>query len=266
MSVEAVSIPSQTAATQHSDRVFYACMAALLFAVAVIGFGPNSVGILAGTRPEPPARVHVHAALMASWLVLLLVQTSLVATGRIAVHQKLGFASFVLAPAMFLAMLWLTFAPYYLFLAAGPQSAPASPPPLDVAARGVAFSLFVQGRAALLFAIFYTWAALARRTAPETHKRMMLMATLVVIDAALGRMSWLHGWTGIADADGYTIVHLYQLMLLAPAVVYDLVRFGRVHAAYLIGVGLFLPFVIATHVLWNHPAWQRAVGALFGIG
>jgi hypothetical protein len=53
--------------------------------------------------------------------------------------------------------------------------------------------------------------------------------------------------------------------LLAPAVVYDLVRFGRVHKAYLIGIGLFLPFAVATHVLWNLPVWRRAVGAALGI-
>jgi hypothetical protein len=128
----------------------------------------------------------------------------------------------------------------------------------------VAFSLFVQGRAAVLFAIFYAWAVLARRTAPETHKRMMVLATFAVIDAALGRMSWLPGYGG-SPTQSYTIIHFYQLLLLAPAVVYDVVRFGRVHKAYLIGIGLFLPFVLATHVLWDLPAWRRAVGAALGI-
>jgi hypothetical protein len=266
MSVDALSIPSPPAAAQRADRFFYLGMAAWFVAVAAIGFGPRSVGILSGTLPNPPVIVHVHAALMASWLVLLLVQTSLMATGRRSAHQKLGVVSFVLAPMMFIAMLMLTFAPYFFFLTAGQQAAPAPPPPLDLVARGTAFSLFVQGRAALLFAIFYTWAVSVRRTVPETHKRMMIMATLVLIDAALGRMGWLTGFTSIADERGYTIVHVYQLLLLAPAVVYDLVRFGRVHRAYVIGVALFLPFAVATHVLWDHEGWRRAVGALFGLG
>jgi hypothetical protein len=266
LSVEAVSIPSQIAAAQRADRFIYLGMAALFVAVAAIGFGPRSIGILSGTLPNPPAIVHVHAALMASWLVLLLVQTSLMETGRRSVHQKLGVVSFVLAPLMFVAMLVLTFAPYYIFLSAGPQPATGTPPPLDLVARGTVFSLFVQGRAALLFAVFYVWAVVARRNAPETHKRMMIMATLVLIDAALGRMGWLTGFTSIVEGRSYTIVHIYQLLLLAPAIVYDLVRFGRVHRAYVVGVALFLPFAIATHALWNHAGWQRAVGALFGIG
>ena len=264
MSAESVSLPSLSATAQRADRFFYVAMAALFVAVAAIGFGPRSVGILSGALPNPAALVHLHAALMASWLVLMLVQTSLVATGRRATHQKVGVVSFVLAPLMFLAMLALTFAPYYLF-SSTPEAATAALPPLDFVARGTVFSLFVQGRAALLFAVFYVWAVVARRNAPETHKRVMIMATLVLIDAALGRMTWLTGFTSIADGGSYTIVHVYQLLLLAPAILYDLLRFGRVHSAYLIGVGLFLPFAIATHALWNHDGWQRAVGALFGI-
>jgi hypothetical protein len=200
---------------------------------------------------------------MASWLLLLLAQTSLMATGRGALHQTLGRISFVLAPLMLGMMLLLTFRLYYVLFTAG-ADALGPPPPLEDAARRVAFSLFVQGRAAVLFAIFYAWAILARRASPETHKRMMMLATFAVIDAALGRMSWLPGYGGAPD-QSYTIIHLYQLLLLAPAVVYDLVRFGRVHKAYLIGIGLFLPFAVATHVLWNLPVWRRAVGAALGI-
>jgi hypothetical protein len=264
VSAESVSLPSHPAVTKRADRFFYVGMAALFVAVAAIGFGPRSVGILSGTLPNPPLIVHVHAALMASWLVLLLTQTSLTASGHRTTHKRLGVVSFVLAPLMILAMLALTFAPYYLFLSS-PEAATATPPPLDLVARGTVFSLFVQGRAALLFAVFYVWAVVARRNAPETHKRMMILATLVLIDAALGRMAWLTGFTSIADGGSYTIVHVYQLLLLAPAIVYDFVRFGRVQSAYLIGIALFLPFVIVTHAMWNHDGWQRAVGALFGI-
>jgi hypothetical protein len=261
MSVEAVSLTSQLDAAQRADRLFYVFMAALFVVIAAIGFAPNSVAILSGARPSPPAIVHVHAAVMAAWLILLLVQTSLMATGRRALHQALGRVSFVLAPLMLVMMLMLTFRLYYVFFTAGP-SALGPPPPLEVAARNVAFSLFVQGRAALLFAVFYAWAVLTRRSSSETHKRMMLLATFAVIDAGLGRMSWLPGYT---ETSGYTVIHLYQLLLLAPAIVYDIVRFGRVHRAYWIGIGLFVPFVVADYVAWSSQGWQRAVGTVFGL-
>jgi hypothetical protein len=264
MSVEAISIPAEPATAQRADRLFYVFMAGLFVTVAALGFAPRSVAILSGTVPGPAAIVHVHAALMASWLLLLLAQTSLMATGRRRLHQALGAVSFVLAPLMLVLMLVLTFGVYYVIFTAGLDSL-GQPPPLEVAARSVAFSLFVQGRAALLFAIFYVWAVRTRRSDSETHKRMMLLATFAVIDAALGRMSWLHDYSGPASDVTYAIVNVYQLLLLAPAIVFDLVRFGRVHKAYWVGIGLFLPFMIAVHVLWTSPAWQRAVGSVFGL-
>jgi hypothetical protein len=75
---------------------------------ALAGFIPDSIKVLkavkAGERPPLPPILHVHAILMASWLLLLLAQTSLVALGRSAQHGKLGLISTVLAPAIVVAM------------------------------------------------------------------------------------------------------------------------------------------------------------------
>ncbi|HEX6998578.1 MAG TPA: hypothetical protein VF322_10565 [Gammaproteobacteria bacterium] len=267
MSFNVVSVPSPRAAVHGAARSIYVFMAVLFVVVAVVGFAPRSIAILTGARPVPPLLIHVHAALMASWLLLLLAQTSLMAAGRARLHRALGAASFVLAPAMFVAMTALI-AVNYLGLAAA-ASAPDAQVPMIAASRAMAFFLFVMGRAALLFGVFYLWAVLSRRSAPATHKRLMVLATFVVIDAALGRMTWLpgsaHGNWMAADY-GYDGVHLYHLLLLAPALIHDLVRFGRVHSAYLIGLGLYLPFVLATHFAWNSAGWQRVVGAMLGVG
>jgi hypothetical protein len=47
--------------------------------------------------------------------------------------------------------------------------------------------------------------------------------------------------------------------------IYDVVRRGRVHRAYAIGIALNLPFVIATHVLWSSPWWLAVAPTLVGI-
>ena len=109
---------------------------------------------------------------------------------------------------------------------------------------------------------------MARKRDRETHKRMMILATFAVIDAALGRMNWLPGWSGnnfMSSANGYDAIHVYQLLLLAPVVVHDTLRFRRVHWAYLLGGGLFVCFAWATHVAWSSPAWQQLVGAWVGV-
>jgi hypothetical protein len=264
MSVDAVLVPPSAAAV--TTRSIYVLMAVLFIVVAIAGFAPRSIAILTGAQPVPPLLIHVHAALMAAWLLLFLTQASLMATSRPRLHRTIGVASFVLAPAMFLAMSALVTINYFGIAAAA--SAPGAALPLDTASRAVAFALLIMGRAALLFGTFYVWALLKRRSAPETHKRMMVMATLVLMDAALARMTWLPGSVvgNLMEAEpGYDAMHLYQLLLIAPALLYDVVRFGRVHSAYLIGLGLFLPFVLSTHFAWSSTAWQRAVGAMIGV-
>jgi hypothetical protein len=236
-------------------------MAVLFIAVAVTGFGPRSLAIVTGQLPVPPLVVHLHAALMSAWLVLLLAQTVLMKSGRPALHASLGAASFVIAPAMFLVMAVLVVANAARLFDSG-----AAMPP-EALARTFAFVAFVMGRAAILFALFYACAVAARNTARETHKRMMVLATFVVIDAALGRMSWLPGVSGFFEsARGYDAIHGYQLLSLLPVVLHDLVRFRRVHWAYLFGGGLFVSFALATHLTWNSPGWQRLVTSWTGAG
>jgi hypothetical protein len=231
-----------------ADRWIYVFMAALFLATAVIGFAPNSAAILASKLPNPPLVVHVHAALMLAWLGLLLTQTTLVATGRKSLHRSLGVASFVLAPCVVIgmvsAMLWR-------------QRTLA-----DLGQLGPATNIMLaQGRSILYFAVFFVWAVLARQRDLETHKRMMILATVVVLPASIGRMTWLP----TTAPESYDALHGYMLLLLAPALAYDFARLGRPHRAYVIGFLLLLPWMIATHFLWNTPWWRAFATRLMGL-
>src|SRR5690349_13421565 len=76
------------------DRWIYVFMAAFFVAIVFAGFIPDSVvkvaAVEAGKRPPFPLILHVHAVLMGSFLLLLLAQTILVATGRRKGHMQLG--------------------------------------------------------------------------------------------------------------------------------------------------------------------------------
>lgn len=262
--MSATAIEAQSAArVRESGQPIYVVMAVLFIVVAVGGFAPRSLAIVTGQMAVPPPIVHVHAAAMSTWLALFLAQTLLMRSGRVAVHRSLGAASFVVAPVVFLTMSLLVAG-----ISVGVLDS-AAPMPLDVRARTFAFMAFVMARAALLFGLFYVWAIAVRNTDRETHKRMLVLATFVVIDAALGRMTWLPGAAGgqFMTADtGYDAIHLYQLLLIAPAIAYDLVRFKRVHWAYVLGTGLFLACVLATHVAWGSARWQQLVAGWAGVG
>jgi hypothetical protein len=222
---------------------------AIFLVTAVLGFAPRSASILAGSMPMPPPAVHVHAFLMTAWLVLLAVQAGLIARARQPLHRTLGVTSFVLAPALLAGLIAVTIVRYHDLTEAG----------LGALASNI---LFLQMRSAVLFPLFFAWAMAVRRTDGETHKRMLILATFVLLDAAMARHVWLPGNDITA---GYDATHAYWLLLLMPAVLYDVVRLGRPHRAYVVGLALILPCVIATHFVWNAPQWHAFAAKWMGV-
>lgn len=246
----AVEVADIKLADKRAGVTIHTVTVALFVLTAVVGFVPRSASILAGTMPMPPLAVHVHAFLMTAWLVLLATQAGLVAAGKRDWHRALGVASFVVAPALLAGLLGVTIVRYYDLT--------------EVGAGAIASNiLFLQIRSIILFPLFFVWAMAVRRTDLETHKRMLLLATFVLLDAAVARHVWLPGNDITA---GYDPTHAYWLLLLAPALVHDTVRLGRPHRAYLIGLAFILPCVIATHFLWGAPAWHAFAASLFGVG
>jgi hypothetical protein len=162
------------------DRLFYGGMAAALALTVFAGFARTYYLRLLDDGPKATLTggpfttlVHLHGALFTSWVLLFIVQTALVSSRKVAVHRKLGVAGAVLAAAMVVAGTSLAIA------AAARGSAP---PGMDPKAFLI-LPLFDM----ILFSIFVT-AALANRRDKETHKRLMLLAYVSIIVAAVGRL------------------------------------------------------------------------------
>jgi len=105
---------------------------------------------------------------------------------------------------------------------------------------------------------------LARRSSPGTHKRLMIIATVVLLDAAFARIRWLPGMP--PTNSGFELMSAYQLLLLAPLVVFDLRRTGQIHRASLFGVGLLAVSAIIVNTLWGADWWIQAAPRLLRIG
>jgi hypothetical protein len=246
-----MSITERDYATRTSlERLFHAGMAWLLVIVAVAGFAPRSLAIVSGTMPSPPLVVHLHAAVMALWVGLLAVQATLSLVGRMDLHRKWGLASLVAAPLVLIMLVAITIIRQND--AAGTPGAPI-----------VNNILFVQIRSILLFPTFLVWALRTRHTDPQTHKRMMLLATLMLLDAAIARMDWLP-YNHFPDS--YLAVHLYLLLLLVPALLHDLIWLRRIHRAWVWGLVLILPWVVAAEFVWGSDWWRGFGPKLVGAG
>lgn len=246
------------------DRWIYVFMAALFVVTTLVGFIPDSLekiaAVEAGQRAAFPPVLHIHAVFMGSWLLLLLAQTTLMATGNAKHHQKLGIASFLLAPAILLTGIVLV---PTMFGQVWDAVAAAPPEKMDELRGGLAIRtniILLQFRAGLLFALCVILALRARRVDSGFHKRMIILATLIPLPASIDRISWLpHTMPETAlSAD------LYTLLWLSPMFVWDLFRLGRVHRAYIVWFSLWLPTSIAVQFLWGSSWWQATAPSLLG--
>lgn len=271
MVTQAIGISTSAVATRESladlaGRWIYVFMAGLFVATALVGFVPSSIekvgAVQAGLRPPFPLILHVHAVLMGAWLLLLLAQTLLMATNRRAYHMQLGLAAIVLMPAMWIAGLILV--PTMLRGLWSIDVTQLPPPQAEGIAAAKPFVtniLLMQIRMGILFPLFVTWALLLRRKDPETHKRLMILATVLPLPAAIDRIAWLPTTLPASGASP----DLYILLWVLPMFALDVVRHRRIPRAYLIWLGVSLPFVAVSQLLWGTPWWLETGPKLIGL-
>lgn len=261
------SLASPGAATVRRsliDRWIYVFMAGLCAATILVGFIPDSIYLVAAVRarqrPPFPIILHVHAVLMGAWVLLLMAQTFLVASGRPALHRQLGLAGAVLAPAIVLAGMVLVPTVYRQTwdVYRHAPAAQAGAMQQIVAIQGDL--VLAEIRDLLVFGALVTLGLLARRTRPEVHKRLMILATLLILPPAIGRIPWLPSTMPGSPLS----LELFTLLLVSPLFAWDLFRLRRVHRAYLIAGACYAPVAIAYGLAWGTSWWLGVVPRLMG--
>jgi hypothetical protein len=172
-----------------------------------------------GTPPLPPL-VHLHGLLFTSWIVLFFTQVTLVAARRTDVHRRLGVVGAALAAIMIVVGFKVAVA-----AASRGASPPGGPPPLVF--------LVIPIGDILVFAMLVGAAFYFRRRV-EIHKRLMVVATIGLLTAAIARLPFAF----ILANGPLAFFGLTDLVLLA-CVLYDSVAHRRLHPAYVWG-GLLL--------------------------
>jgi hypothetical protein len=223
-------------------RVFFIGFALIAAAIVLAGFARTFYfRPFTDARPLPPLVV-VHGIVFTAWIVLLLVQTTLVASGRTAVHRRLGTAGGVLA-ALMVVVGWMTaIAAVRRGFIAGGNAGVADP------LAGLALSL----RDLLAFAALVAAGLYYRRT-PETHKRLLVLATVNLLPAAVGRLP-------VSPA-------LFPAIIIGLAVagpIHDWLTGHRLHWTYAWGVPFTILTMLAAFPVGRTEVWQRFAGWLTG--
>ena len=250
--------------TAFADRWIYVFMAGLFIATVLLGFIPDSNRILAnvaaGARPPLPPVLHIHAALMGSWLSLLLVQALLMATGRRGFHMQLGLLGMVLAPAMVIAGFFLIPTMDGQIVAGIRHGPPEVAAQLRAVLPLVMNIMLIQMRAGFVFAVLVAIALSVRNSDSETHKRLLFLATAAPLPAATDRMTWL---PSSMPGSAWT-VELWPLVILSPLILWDLYRQRRIHRAYWIWLAVAILPAAAMHLLWGSDWWFKTALSLLG--
>jgi hypothetical protein len=216
-------------------------MALAILTVALVAFTTSFLRTDLGLKLRFPW-VQAHAVTFVGWLLLFFCQTVLVAARRLDVHRRFGITGAVLASVM-----------TFLAVEAAVDSFRTS----DYSLGPTSFLLFAVPHVDTIIFASLVVAGLLYYRQPETHKRLMLLATISLMDAVTSRLPML--WR--LGPQGHVAVHfLVQDLFVLIAVAYDLVARGRVHPAYVWGgvVIFILPpaAVAASHLLTVVPQAQ----------
>jgi hypothetical protein len=230
---------------RHHDR-FYLAMAAAAALTVVAGFAPTYFRPLAAGLFSATPVVHVHAAMFFAWILFFMAQPTLVAIGRPGVHRAIGYAGAVLAAGMVIIGIVVGLAASARGVAAGDADAKAF--------------LMITTTDMLLFAVLVGFAVRSRRR-PQSHKRLMLLATAALLPAAFGRLFFAVGIeTPIAMDIGAS-------SFLLAGIVHDLWSHRRVHSAYLWGGGLMVGIQVLRQLTAESHGWawiaDRILGAVW---
>jgi hypothetical protein len=225
------------------DKYFYFLMSLLVAAIVVWGFSHSVNANLFHPAVPRPFLLWIHGAVFSGWVVFYILQSALVRTHNVRVHRSLGWFGVALGTAMIplgiataivmgrfdTQRLHQTGADAFLIV-----------PFFDMIAFGVCLALAIY------------W-----RRKPEMHRRMMLIATCGLLDAAFGRVDYVFN-------NSLYFLCLDAVILLG--VGRDLAVNGRVHKVYLIALPVLMVcqcFVVYTLRSGSH-WWIRIADAILG--
>lgn len=246
---------SARVSAQSPTQYFYFYMALSCMAVAFLGFAPTYwMPLASGSFPSMPV-IHFHGLLFFAWSLYFVFQSWLAASGQIARHRTIGMIGVSLATAMTI----------FGFLAG--VNAMKRSAAIGLTNEGIAFAI-VPFSGILFFAVVVTL-AIANVRRPEIHKRLMLLAGISVLDAAVAR--WFLTFLAPPGPPGpppvpVTIPPAFvAYLLLVAAIVYDWRTRGRPHPVYVYGGIVLVAVKLLNWPISTTSAWHSLAGGILAL-
>jgi len=216
------------------DRYFFSWFVVFLLATVFFGFARTYflAGVFAAPLKSPI--LQVHGFVFSLWMILLAVQTGLVAGRKVKLHRTLGLAGFGLAIVVFVAG---------ILAAANQLSRNVNSPRDYLAFSAISFCDIFS------FAIPVGLAYIARANS-AVHKRLVIIGTIGLTGAAIDRipLPWVYHHATNAIETSWAF-----LVLLA---LYDLWALHKIHKATLWGSVFVILLQAMAEPLGSTPLWH----------
>ena len=231
------SIQPRPRISRVTEHRFFLWMTVAISATVLIGFSRSFY--LRPLFPNFPAPHEpfflVHGIVLTLWFALLFIQAELATVGRVKMHRVLGAWGAALAGAVLL-----------LGIVATLIAATRLNGFLDVPIPAPQF-MIVPLVDILNFGVLVA-VAIVRRRDTQAHKRLILLASICMLDAAFAR------WPGVHNT-GQIVYFLFNDLFLIPMIIWDWRVLGRIHSATLWGGIWFLLSEPLRLLISGTPAW-----------
>lgn len=229
-----------------SRSKFFLYMAFGFLAIAVIGFSTTFfIPLARGTFRAPPI-IHIHGALLFAWLLFFILQASLIHKRRILTHRQLGLMGAALCVAIVVSGVLVGLYATRRDLAAGG----------DDLVLGQFVNILIE---MVLFGSLVA-AAIALRRDGESHKRLLLLATISALAPAWLRFRHLFP----AVPNPFVTFSLLADSLLLLAIARDWLAIKRVHPVYLWAGGAMVVVHVIELLAIRSTPWLRLSRWLLG--
>lgn len=225
----------------------YLLIAIIGFIAVHIGFATTFLIPMTKGTFEAPAIIYIHGMVAFAWVLLFLVQTFLIHRSQYKLHMTLGFTGIVIALATSITMIPAAMFGVEKELAAGLGQ--------------TAISGIVGNCTSSIMFLSLALSGVAYRKRPDIHKRLLLLATIVVLWPAWFRFR--HYFPSVERPDIWFAVVLADSLIIL-AWIWEKSTTNRIHPVLKYG-GIF---IIAEHafevIMFDTAGWRIIANVIYG--
>lgn len=228
---------------------FFANASILIAALILVTFARTYFVPLATGSAQFILLRHLHGAVFFAWLALYLVQSNLVAAGRVRLHRELGVATVAVSGMMIPLGFWMAVREIEEKLAQQARY------PYEVAT----YNFFDLS----LFACAMAGATYFAARDLQWHRRLVYVAAICLLGPAISRwIDFVPLKYPLLDSSPNLAADLFLLALAW----HDRRSLGRIHPVTIGAAAILVPFNFAEPLIARGAAWSAFAPRLFGFG